>query len=332
MKEWEEDVDSQENFQRIQLMMQGADPYMYSGDGEAAGYPPFEGEGRLDNGVIPVEGLDDVGREGLENEEGKGQNLDIQVDQRSSSQVYNLPVIQMGEMLQNQQQPSLDSRGAISSYYSNLSVMGASKPFFFPPPDLGVVESMGSYENSSRFFRSVKSSNMNKSFHKNTSICGLKNRKNTTHEEMEQESPLKTQIFNKEEEKALENSAKKAVEKLDELNDNISETSLKSIDSNFSSNHRVPTNNSEKVEEEKPEKQDMACGPMETLDSLASDENPLNLSTESYYVLEDLTREGLQKYLKDSMLIFNEKYSISKKELEDDIEVPDPTFDLCYKY
>ena len=62
------------------------------------------------------------------------------------------------------------------------------------------------------------------------------------------------------------------------------------------------------------------------------EENENNLSMESYYVLEDLTREGLQKYLKDSMLIFNEKYSLETDNIENNIEVAEPSFDLCYKY
>ena len=60
--------------------------------------------------------------------------------------------------------------------------------------------------------------------------------------------------------------------------------------------------------------------------------NENDLSMESYYVLEDLTREGLQKYLKDSMLIFNEKYSLETDNIEKNIEVVEPSFDLCYKY
>lgn len=46
----------------------------------------------------------------------------------------------------------------------HISVFSKFKPFYFPPPDLGVVESMGSYENSSKFFKSVRSSNVNQSY------------------------------------------------------------------------------------------------------------------------------------------------------------------------
>lgn len=44
-----------------------------------------------------------------------------------------------------------------------------------------------------------------------------------------------------------------------------------------------------------------------------------SLTQESYYLLEDVTKEGLQKYLKDSMLVFDERYSIDKKEIENDV-------------
>ena len=224
----------------------------------------------------------------------------------------------MDEMLQGQKQTPDASRGAINSYYSNLSMLGYSKPFFFPPPDLGVVESMGSYENTSRFFRSVKSSNMNKSFCKNTSVVGisLKNR-NSTISGPENEIPLRPQITQED----FQDHGKSEEEK-----GGISEASLKSVDSNFTN---------ENSNQEQPEKHDVGIGPMgpiETLEDTETEENINDLSMESYYVLEDLTREGLQKYLKDSMLTFNEKYSIHKEEIEDNVEIIEPSFDLCYKY
>ena len=38
-----------------------------------------------------------------------------------------------------------------------------------------------------------------------------------------------------------------------------------------------------------------------------------DLTQESYYLLEDITKEGLQKFLKEAMLVFNERYSIADK-------------------
>ncbi|CAI2367009.1 unnamed protein product [Moneuplotes crassus] len=352
MKEWEAESKNEENFQRLHMLMNGGNPYMFhdqQNPSEMEGVEnPYSGNmdyERMNTHPISVEGLDQDPHQNpidcsdinsvtntTTNNQNITQNADIQIEHRANSQGCNLSIIQMGEMLQNKSN-SIGSQGGISSYYSNLSMMGNSKPFFFPPPDLGMVESMGSYENSSRFFRSVRSSNMNKSFNKNTSICGLKNKKNITHEEIENESPITEPNYGKEEEKALEASARKTVEKSEEK-DNISDASLKSIDSNFSCTDNFPMNSSEKANEpeESPEKHDMACGPTEPDEDLSHEENLLDLSTESYYLLEDLSREGLQKYLKDSMLNFNEKYSIKKKEIEQDIEVANPSFELCYKY
>jgi hypothetical protein len=57
-----------------------------------------------------------------------------------------------------------------------------------------------------------------------------------------------------------------------------------------------------------------------------------SFSEESYYILEDISKEGLQKFLKDAMLVFNERYSIEEKSIEEDVEVMPPSFDLVYKY
>ena len=72
----------------------------------------------------------------------------------------------MDEMLQDHNLALRENNRLMNSYYANLSAMGNAKPFFFPPPDLGMVESMGSFENSSRFFRSAMSTKMNQSIQK----------------------------------------------------------------------------------------------------------------------------------------------------------------------
>ena len=56
----------------------------------------------------------------------------------------------------------------------------------------------------------------------------------------------------------------------------------------------------------------------------------VSLNTLNSYL--DLSKEGLQKYLKDSMLVFNERFSIEKQEIEDDVEVMEPTIDLLFRY
>jgi hypothetical protein len=49
-------------------------------------------------------------------------------------------------------------------------------------------------------------------------------------------------------------------------------------------------------------------------------------------VLEDLSKEGLQKYLKDAMEVFDDRYSVEKAEIEGDVEIVEPTFDLISRY
>jgi hypothetical protein len=219
----------------------------------------------------------------------------------------------------------------MNSYYANLSVMGLTKPFFFPPPDLGMVESMGSYENTSRFFRSVKSNN-NRSFGKNSSVIGvaIKNKTNIP-QGPEQEVPLKSQYTNQDDgQESIGNSARKSAHQPE-----ISIESLDSVESNFSDPDKYRDDNSEKDNENmKIQTNDACIGPLTTdeIDPSIEDENAENLSVESYYVLEDLSREGLQKYLKESMLVFNEMYSIDKKKIEFDVQIVPPSFDLCYKY
>ena len=282
MKQWEAEAKNEENYERLQYLMHGGDPYItndaYLQQTQSESYTldpnyAFQGEipqesDRINTDQIYEGEIPDGGTEGgiqLENINNtlnittghpinSTPNADIRLDQRSSSQVCNMPVINMNEMLQDHKITPNPSRGAVNSYYSNLSMLGYSKPFFFPPPDLGMVESMGSYENSSRFFRSVKSSNMNKSFGKNTSVIGvsIRNRQNITSGDIDNVLASKTQNSQtdiEENEKPLEASAKKTTE---ENKDEISETSLKSVDSDFS-HHGIPS--TEKTEEvvDKPE-------------------------------------------------------------------------------
>lgn len=187
LREWEAEAYNMENYDRLQYLMQGGDPYMYQGEYDVdynGGFMSHEDVPEecdriptdqiyvreRDNGEMPkVTNVNNTIN--ISTDQPLSANADIHIDHRSNSQAYNVPVIRMDEMLNPDFNPT-PSRGAMNSYYANLSVMGLTKPFFFPPPDLGMVESMGSYENSSRFFRSVKS-NMNRSFGKNTSVIGV---------------------------------------------------------------------------------------------------------------------------------------------------------------
>lgn len=240
-------------------------------------------------------------------------NADINIDQsyRSNSQICQVPNINMDQMhTRHGQQTAMNdimadgSSRAMNAYYANLSMMRYNKPFFFPPPDLGMVESMGSFENSSRFFRSVKSSNLNHSFNKNSSVIGV-SIKPKNNEALESEVPLGQSVTQEMQTETIHDvNPEISLEHLEDQKNTESEDQPQEID----------------TEETKSEIED------------EDEVNPNNLSVESYYFLEDLTKEGLQKYLKDSMEIFNEKYSVKDKIIEDDVEIVDPTFDLIYKY
>ena len=172
-----------------------------------------------------------------------------------------------------------------------------------------MVESMGSFENSSKFFKSVMSAKMNQSICKNGSIIAvsMKSKHESSTHTSEDEVPLKNQIPEN-----IEN----AFEEKDSIND-VSVESIKTTDEILldaaKSNHDASQQSSEHIktnefanvdlitkELEKPIVVQINTGtsPRKT----ATIDNEDNLSVESYYILEDLTKEGLQKYLKDAML------------------------------
>ena len=236
-------------------------------------------------------------------------NDDINLENRSSSQAYNVPYIKMDEMLQDHNIAIAHNARLMNTYYNNLSIMGNSKPFFFPPADLGMVESMGSFENSSKFFKSVMSTKMNQSIGKNGSIIAvsMKSKQESSAHTSEDEIPLKNQI--------TENNNNASEEK-DSMND-VSVESIKTADENLleaaKSNHEASQQSSDHIkisetanidliskEPERPmvDRMNSSTSPMKP----AEVDNADNLSVESYYILEDLTKEGLQKYLKDAML------------------------------
>ena len=76
----------------------------------------------------------------------------------------------------------------------------------------------------------------------------------------------------------------------------------------------------------------------DSLKSLESSQNKNShrISTEgakeSYYAIEDVTKEGLIKFLKDAMKVFNDKYSVEEETFEKDIQLMPPDFNLVYKY
>ena len=55
-------------------------------------------------------------------------------------------------------------------------------------------------------------------------------------------------------------------------------------------------------------------------------------SRESYYILEDVSKEGLKKYLREAMIVFNDRYDVKSESIDQEIELIPPSFDLCYSY
>lgn len=244
---------------------------------------------------------------------------------RSTSQPANVPYFNMNEMLQDHSE-HLRKQKAMSNYFANMSMMGHTKPFFFPPPDLEMVESMGSLENSSKYFHSVMSTRMNKSINKGASLA--------------EKSKYESSIHSSEDGIAIKQSHTVDHNEGDSI-DNVSVESLKTTEENFLDVHKHGSENSDdhiKISESAKISPDDE--PVQTQNAMTSisptkaieEENSNNLSVESYYILEDLTKEGLQKYLKDAMLCFNEKYSIEKSVMEDDIELIEPSIELLFKY
>ena len=82
------------------------------------------------------------------------QNSDIIFNPNWES--YNYSLVQMDDFLKDQGLFNSDSTELVHKYYNSLSVMNGDKPFFFPPADLGMIESAGSMENSSKYPVSVQ--------------------------------------------------------------------------------------------------------------------------------------------------------------------------------
>lgn len=234
---------------------------------------------------------------------------------------YSYSLVQMDDFLKDQGLFGKDSTSLVNSYYTNLSMMRHTKPFFFPPPDLGMVESLGSYENSSKYPNSVKTQKTrNYEESKDSDVNGTGRSKNS---KMSKEHPI---------------SELKSYESSNDSISGIKGGSEREVDTPVSfdshtakSNKIVKTeklDNTNKTENSKPKKTNKSSNAEEGKEG---DEDN-SFSQESYYILEDISKEGLQKFLREAMLVFNEKYSIEKKEIETDVEVMPPSYDLVFKY
>ncbi|CAI2363742.1 unnamed protein product [Moneuplotes crassus] len=230
-------------------------------------------------------------------------NQDLNDDQPPTTEGYNYSLVQMDDFLKDQGLFGKDSTNLVNNYYASLSMMAPQKPHFLPPPELGMIESLGSFENSSKYPGSV-----------------FTNKKSLVDSHSKPPSSAKTMRSNISREKDI--SEMKSLDS-DKITNIEEEPKADEIPSPSDSNNFRP--NSASLEEK-------IIGSKEETKSDKDPEDEHAVSQESYYQLEDITKEGLQKFLKDSMLTFNERYSIAKQKIEEDVEIVDPSFDLIYKY
>ena len=226
-------------------------------------------------------------------------NNDLSENEPPSVEGFNYSLVQMDDFLKDQGLFGKDSTALVNSYYSNLSMMAHHKPCYYPPPDLGMIESLGSFENSSKYpdtVRSGKHTHHNKST-KSIAMNSVRS-KLTKHSRVSEEHPL-------DELKSYESSQ-----------DSIS----------------VIKGESERNLDSPPDTGRGSKASAKSDNSKGDKDEHNSMSQESYYLLEDISKEGLQKFLKDAMLTFNERYSIEKQEIEEDIEVVPPSYELVYKY
>lgn len=224
------------------------------------------------------------------------QNKDLDQEDDNSAEGYNYSLVQMDDFLQDQGLFGKDSTDLVNTYYQNLAMMGQpQKPCYYPPPDLGMIESMGSMENSSKHPTTLHSQKSNKleGIEKSESMNSVKSKASQKSKNSE-EQPLEDWKSYSSSQNSISGMKGGSVQDI--------ETIPGSAKSNAKSDK-----------------------------SKDKDENN-SFSQESYYILEDITKEGLQSFLKNAMQVFDERYSIEKKEIEDDIEVMPPTYDLMYKY
>ena len=237
-----------------------------------------------------------------------------------SDMFYNYSLVQMDDFLKDEGIAGADSTALVNSYYNSLALMQQAKPFMFPPPDLGVIESAGSIENSSKYMWSssnsnkiIKAKDWSDSLKIDISESKINSFRHIGDVSNDEEIPCEIEEVEEEEEEDEENYNDN--DKIDIFKQNPQNKrrqncspivlsnysdSLKSLDSKdmSKSNNRVPTDEAK----------------------------------ESYYVIEDVTKEGLTKFLRDTMKVFNDRYSVEDETFDDDIELIWPDFQLVYRY
>jgi hypothetical protein len=160
-----------ENYLKLQEMMKAGHPdsdyyNYYEGDlydddeqyfGEAA-YFSEEQKNLISQSVMHNPNYDYY-----QNMTGNGLNQDLirQTDPNYAMQpghpndnFYNYSLVQMDDFLKDEGIQGADSAELVNAYYNNLALMQHTKPFLFPPHDLGEIQSLGSMENTSKYLGS----------------------------------------------------------------------------------------------------------------------------------------------------------------------------------
>lgn len=278
-----------------QGIMQGAYDDYSQGD-----LPPVIGPGQSRPLIKPIDGQSRMYQQMYEND---GPTADF----------YNYSLVQMDDFLQDEGIEGPHSTDLVNSYYNSLALMQQAKPFLFPPRDLGMVESLGSFENSSKYMSSAAGSNKITKAKDCTNAIDLKmsdskitsyRRQNLT-DNMDDEIPC-------------------------EIEDYESESSEAEIEMNDDPLIVPKNQNGKKRKGGSPIILSNYSDSLKSLD--ASDvKQSIEEVQESYYVIEDITKEGLTKFLRDAMNVFNDKYNVETEKFED-FELVPPDFTLVYKY
>ena len=228
---------------------------------------------------------------------------------------YNYALVEMEEFLEKEGIREGDPTNLVSWYYDSLSLLQHSKPFLFPPPDLGVVESMGSMENTSSYLPSSISTT-------NVITKALDSQTMNIHTNTDKFHSYKPIIQH--------HSREEIPWEINAIEDDIQEDIIvEHIDKSLKSSVDKEEGKSSPIMLESYSESLKSC---EGKSNGSAHKTSLDGTKESYYAIEDISKEGLIKFLRDAMQVFNDKYSIAKEMMEDQVELIAPDHSLVYQY
>ena len=345
MEQYQQYQNKMENYLKLQDMMRQGDPnnpyyyeygnedIFYDEEGQFMGNSPYFDDEQyrlMSQGVmngphsehsqmnIPPEMIPPEYQQFVSQADGRSR---IQAQQQNNSHppadFYNYSLVHMEDFLQDEGIVGPHSTDLVNSYYNSLALMQQTKPFLFPPRDLGMIESLGSFENTSKYMGSSAASNKitkakdcNAAMELQMSSSKINSERANLEDSINEEIPCEIDELESEEEEDEPNfenqdqllQPKKQRRKGGSpiILSNYSD-SLKSIDdskeSKLTNNHKMSTEGAK----------------------------------ESYYIIEDITKEGLTKFLRDAMKVYNDKYNVETEKFED-FELVPADFNLIYKY